>query len=91
MPDALVASIDEYAGVRGTREHPRQVIWAHRARGDLRYLWRVPYTGPGVLRARAFGVRRRIRWWLKLHDKYLRASTYVWKVRKIRNSLRNAT
>jgi hypothetical protein len=91
LPDAAVASIDEYAGVRSTREHRRQVIWAHRARGDLRYLWRVPYTGPGALRARAFGVRHRLRWWVKLHDKYLRASTYVWKARKIRNSLRSAT
>jgi hypothetical protein len=88
MPDALVADLDEYAGVRTPHEHPRQVIWAHRARGDLRYLWQLPYTGPGALRARAFGVRYRLRWWLKLHDKYLRVSTYLWKLRKLRSDLR---
>lgn len=90
MPDAVVASIDEYAGVRSRREHPQQVIWAHRARGDLRYLWRVPYTGRGVLRARAFGIRHRLRWWVKLHDRYLRPSTYLWKVRKLRADMRRA-
>ena len=90
LPDALVAPMDEYAGVRSRHEHPRQVIWAHRAPGDLRYLWRLPYEGPGVLRARAFGVRFRLRWLVKIHDKYLRPSTYVWKVRKIRADLRRA-
>jgi hypothetical protein len=90
LPGAVVAPMDEYAGVRSTHEHPRQVIWAHRRRGDLRYLSRVPYAGPGALRARAFGARHRLRWWLKLHDKYLRSSTYVWKARKIRAGLRGA-
>jgi hypothetical protein len=90
LPDAVVAPLDEYAGVHSTHEHPRQVIWAHRARGDLRYLWRLPYTEPGALRARIFGVRYRLRWWLKLHDRYLRPSTYAWKVRKLRADLRRA-
>ena len=89
MPNALVAAMDEYAGVRSRREHPQQVIWAHRAGGDLRYLWRLPYAGP-ALRARLFGVRYRLRWWVKLHDKYLRSSTYVWKLRKLRADLRRA-
>ena len=88
MPDAVVANIDKYAGVRTRHEHPQQAIWAHRARGDLRYLWRLPYTGPRATRARAFGVRYRLHWWLKLHDKYLRMSTYVWKLRKLRNDVR---
>jgi hypothetical protein len=90
MPDARVAPIDEYAGVRTPREHPQQVIWAHRARGDLRYLWRLPYAGPNARRARLFGIRYRVRWWLKLHDKYLRSSTYIWKARKLRADLRRA-
>jgi hypothetical protein len=90
MPDAQVAGIDQYAGVRSRREHPRQVIWAHRARGDLRYLWRLPYTGPGAPRARLFGIRHRLQWWVKLHDKYARPSTYVWKVRKLRADLHRA-
>jgi len=90
LTDALVAPIDEYAGVHSRHEHPQQVIWAHRARGDLRYLWRLPYAGPDVLRARLFGIRYRLRWWVQLHDKYLRPSTYAWKVRKLRADLRRA-
>lgn len=91
MPDVAFADIEEYAGVRSPRVHPRQVIWAHRARGDLKYLARAPYAGRGRLRARAFGVRFRLRWWLKMKKKYLRKSTYVWKMRKIRSGLRRAS
>ena len=91
MPDAVIADIDEFAGVRSPRVHPRQVIWAHRARGDLKYLARAPYAGSKKSRARAFGVWFRARWWLKLKKKYLRRSTYVWKIRKIRNDLRRAS
>ena len=88
LPDAVVANLDEYAGVRSPREHPQQVIWAHRRRGDLRYLTRAPYAGAGALRARAFGLWYRVRWWKKLNDKWFRASTFLWKARKIRNDLR---
>jgi hypothetical protein len=90
LPDAVVADLDEYAGVLTPREHPRQVIWAHRIRGDLRYLKRARYAGPGALRDRLFGAWYQLRWWTKLHDKYFRRSTYVWKARKIRNGLRRA-
>src|SRR5205823_3715517 len=87
-PDAVVADLDEYAGVRSPREHPRQVIWAHRKPGSLRYLKRAPYAGPGALRARAFGAWFQLRWWIKLHDRFLRPSTYLWKARSMRASLR---
>lgn len=88
LPDAIVADMAQYAGVRTTREHPRQVIWAHRARGNLRYLKRAPYAGPGAWRLRAFGAWFQARWWVKLHEKYLQRSTYMWKLRKIRRGLR---
>jgi hypothetical protein len=88
LPDARVADFDEYAGVTTPREHPQQVIWAHRTRGDLRYLKRAPYTGPGSLRARVFGARHQLRWWRKLNDKWFHRSTYAWKLRKLRNDLR---
>jgi hypothetical protein len=87
FPQAVVHDELLYAGIRSPREHPQQVIWAHRARGDLRYLKRVPYTGPGRYRARLFGVRYQLRWWRKLHEKYFLRATYVLKWRKIRSSL----
>jgi hypothetical protein len=83
LPDAVLADYDEYAGVLTPRDHPRQVIWAHRIRGDLRYLKRAPYAGPGAWRSRAFGLRYQLRWWRKLNEKWFQRSTYVWKVRKL--------
>jgi len=83
LPDAQVAALDEYAGWRSQRDHPQQVIWSHRRAGSMRYLKRLPYTGPGALRARAFGARYQLRWWFKLHGKLFRRSTYVWKMRSI--------
>jgi hypothetical protein len=88
LPDARVADLDEYAGWRSPRDHPRQVIWSHRRRGSLAYLKRIPYEGSGAWRRRAFGVRQQLRWWLKLRDRFLRPSTYVMKARLVARSLR---
>jgi len=90
LPDAVAADIDEYAGVRTPREHPRQVIWAHRRRGDMRYLKRAPYAGPGATRARLFGARYQLRWWVKLHEKWFTRTTYELKLRKLWNDVRRA-
>lgn len=43
LPDAHVNDLDRFAGFRSAHDHPQQVIWSHRRRGDYRYLWRVPY------------------------------------------------
>jgi hypothetical protein len=91
LPNAAVADMDEYAGVRTPREHPAQVIWAHRRRGDLRYLKRARYEGPDAWRTRLFGARYQLRWWMKLHEKYFRRSTYAWKLRKILTDIRRAS
>lgn len=91
LPDAAVADLNVYAAVPSAHEHPEQVIWAHRARGDLRYLKRAPFVGPGATRARAFGVWFQLRWWIKLNEKYFQRSTYLWKLRKIRASLKTHT
>ncbi|HEY8028040.1 MAG TPA: hypothetical protein VIE38_00880 [Gaiellaceae bacterium] len=90
LPGAVLGDMAEYAGARTPHEHPRQVIWAHRMRGDLRYLKRAPYVGPGAVRARIFGARYQLRWWRKLHEKWFMRSTYEWKLRSIAQSLRNA-
>jgi hypothetical protein len=59
------------------------VIWAHRRQGDLRYLRRVRYDGPGSLGARAFGARHALRWRWKLRGRLLRRETYVLKARRL--------
>jgi hypothetical protein len=88
LPDAFVNDLDEYAGWQSPHDHPRQVIWSHRRRGDLRYLKRVPYAGTGALRARAFGAWYQLRWWLKMNERYRRRTTYELNARKTLQGLR---
>ena len=79
--------LDEYAGWQSPRDHPRQVIWSHRRRGNMRYLKRVPYAGPGARRARAFGAWYQLRWWLKTNERLFQRSTYELKARKTLDGL----
>jgi hypothetical protein len=88
IPDAFVNDLDEYGGYRTARDHPRQVIWNHRRRGNMAYLARVPYRREAALRGRAFGVVFRLRWWRKMHERLFEPSTYVLKARKLARSLR---
>jgi hypothetical protein len=80
VADPVVADLDEYAGWRSARDHPRQVIWSHRRTGDLPYLSRAPAS----LRGRAGGLVARIRWWRKRHGRWFASSTYVLKARRLR-------
>jgi hypothetical protein len=81
-PEEELADLDEYAGWRSPRDHPRQVIWSHRRRGDLRYLQRAPYGW----RNRLFGLRFRLRWRWKLRPIVLRRETWVLKARAVARS-----
>jgi hypothetical protein len=62
--DLVVADLDEYAGFRSPNDHPRQVIWNHRRRGDYRYLGRARYRGAARIEAAALALRLRGRLWL---------------------------
>ncbi len=75
----VIADLDEYAGWRSARDHPRQVIWSHRRTGDLPYLSRAPAS----LRGRMIGLVARARWWRKRHERFFEADTYVMKVRSM--------
>lgn len=57
--DLVVADLYEYAGFRSERDHPRQVIWSHRRRGDYRYLAEAAYRGLARLEARWLALRLR--------------------------------
>jgi len=87
LPDATIADIDEYAGVRSTHEHPQQVIWAHRRRASMRYLKSIPYATE-TWRNRAWGAWWQIRWWLKLNERFFERTTYVLKARVLRAQTR---
>lgn len=61
--DAVVADLDEYAGFRSPRDHPQQVIWSHRRRGDYRYLAKARYRGRARVEAAQIALRLRgARW-----------------------------
>ena len=78
-PDARVADLDEYGGWRSPHDHPRQVIWHHRRQGSLRYLKRLPYGS----RNRAWGAWQQLRWWLKLHRRYVDPTSYRLKTKRL--------
>lgn len=60
-PEAIVADLDEFAGFRSPQDHPRQVIWSHRRRGDYRYLARARYRGRARIEASVLALRLRAR------------------------------
>lgn len=60
-PEAVVADLDEFAGFRSPRDHPHQVIWSHRRRGDYRYLARARYRGRARIEAGMLALRLRTR------------------------------
>jgi len=81
--DPVVHDLDEYAGWRSPRDHPRQVIWSHRRRGDYAYLPWIRYRGPLALAHRAWGLAFRARWWAVNHRWLFRPGTYVRKARAL--------
>jgi hypothetical protein len=83
VPEPVVADLDQFGGFRSPRDHPKQVIWNHRRRGDFRHLASVPYRLPAGLVGTPFGHAFRARWWLRQHRWLFRPSTYVGKLRRI--------
>jgi hypothetical protein len=79
--DLVVADLDEFAGFRSPRDHPRQVIWSHRRHGDYRYLARARYRGRARLEAAALALRLRGRIALARLRPLLRPSLYAEKAR----------
>ncbi len=87
-PDAVLNDVWQYAGFLSPRDHPQQLIWHHRRRGNMACLARVPYERRSALRGRAFAIAYRVRWWRHMHVHLFRRSTYVLKARKLARSLR---
>jgi len=83
LPDARIGDLDEYGGWRSRRDHPNQVIWNHRRRGDLLYLPRVPYRGRTRVSGTIFGAFYALRWWFKLRERFRRKETYILKARSL--------
>jgi hypothetical protein len=62
--NVVVADLDEYAGFRSPRDHPTQVIWSHRRRGDYRYLAKARYRGRARIEAAQLAFRLHSSRWI---------------------------
>ncbi len=83
IPDPWVNDLYEYGGWKSPKDHPAQVIWSHRRRGDYRYLWRVPYTWRVAPSAWLFTARFRRRSWYRQHAWAFRPGLYAEKARRL--------
>lgn len=81
ITDPIVNDVDEYGGSRSPHDHPEQLIWNHRRRGDYRYLPCVRYTGILGPLGRVWGAAQFAIWWRRRHGWLFRPSTYVSKMR----------
>lgn len=83
VDDPVVNDLDRFAGWRSPFDHPLQVIWSHRRRGDFAYMPRIPYRGPIAPMGVGFGWWFRARWWRLNHSWLFRPSTYIRKAGRI--------
>lgn len=79
----VVLDLDKYAGYRSPRDHPEQLIWSHRRRGDLASLPFVPYRPFMWVPGKAWGVWSRARWWQRNHSWLFKPQTYLRKARRL--------
>jgi hypothetical protein len=84
--DPHVNPVLKYGGWETAKEHPEQLIWSHRRRGDYSYLWRVPYRWSARPGAWVFTARFMWRVWRDHHAWRLRPSRYAGKLRRALSS-----
>ena len=75
--EPVVNDVYRYGGWLTPHDHPEQLIWSHRRRGDFRYLPRVPYSGRRRLLGKAWGIWFYCRAWRRTHSWLFRPSTYL--------------
>jgi hypothetical protein len=82
FPDARINDVYEFGGWMSPHDHPRQVIWSNRRRGDYRYLARARYRGAAArLEARVLAARLRSRLWLRQSRRYAQPHIYTRRLR----------
>jgi hypothetical protein len=84
VPDPVVNDVYKYGGWMSPRDHPEQLIWSHRRRGDYRYLPRVPFAPRLWLLGKVWGLWFYGRAWRRAHSWLFRPSTYLRKLRLAR-------
>jgi hypothetical protein len=83
IADPVVNDVFEFGGWKTPQDHPVQVIWSHRRRGDFRALHRVRYKSPLQPLGFAFGLAHQARWWRSNHRWRFRPATYLQKAKRL--------
>jgi len=83
IDDPVVNDVYKYGGWLSPNDHPEQLVWSHRRRGDLRYLPRVGYRGAMQPVGAAWGAAVYGLWWRRRHGWLFRPSTYLGKARRV--------
>lgn len=83
LADVEINDVYRFGGWLSPHDHPDQLIWNHRRRGDHAYLPRVPYRGVAAIVGRPWGVWFRWRWWARNHSWLFRPATYLAKARRL--------
>jgi hypothetical protein len=74
--DPVVGELDRFAGFRSPKDHPEQVIWGHRRRGDYRFLPRVAYRPATAVIGRPWGTYLYLRGRLQHYRWLMRPALY---------------
>jgi hypothetical protein len=82
-PDAQINDVYEFGGWLSRDQHPRQVIWNHRRRGDYAYLARARYSWRSIPTARYVGTKLRFGLWRSRNRRFLQPSAYLRKARSL--------
>jgi hypothetical protein len=85
----VVNDLDKYGGFRSTKDHPEQVIWSHRRRGDYRFLPRVPYRPATALVGLPWGAGLYAKTLFLNYRWLLRPSFHAHVARRVRSRFRS--
>jgi hypothetical protein len=83
VPDPVVNDVYKYGGWQSPHDHPEQMFWNHRRRGDYAFLPRIAYGSAFTPFGKAWGLSFRWRWWARNHSWYFQPRTYVRKAKRI--------
>ena len=78
-----VNDVYKYGGWKSPRDHPEQVIWSHRRRGDLRFLPRAQYDVRTALVGLPWGAAMFLRRYARHQRRFLRPEVHAHLARRL--------
>jgi hypothetical protein len=84
-----VNDVYKYGGWMSPHDHPEQVIWSHRRRGDFRFLLRAPYQARTALVGLPWGAVTYLRAYAQRQRRFLRPAVYAHLARRVLSTSRH--